>query len=187
MVAVNAIINVLMVIGVAGGIAYWIDRGGSGSKTRRVIAVVTFVLLSGVALSVVFAPERLERLLGLPEMLLTEVVEKSETTARGVVVSIVASAAIFIAANKLFDLAPDRWSLFTTLVGAAGAFVVYALLWGNRAIDDPVLRTVIATLVGALAGYLLGTVHHQWARLASGSAPEGLWARWRRPGCGRWA
>ena len=173
MVAVNAIINVLMVIGITGGIAFWIDRGGSGAKIRRVIAVVTFVLLSGVTLSVILAPERLERLLGLPEMLLTEVVEKSETTARGVVVSILGSAIIFIAANKLFDLAPDRWSLFTTLIGAAGAFVVYALLWGNRAIDDPVLRTVIATLVGALAGYLLGTVHHRWTRLAIGIGAGG--------------
>ena len=100
-------------------------------------------------------------------------VEKLETTARGVAVSILASAIIFIAANKLFDLAPDRWSLFTTLVGAAGTFVVYALLWGNRAIDDPVLRTVIATLVGALAGYLLGTVHQRWARLGIGIGAGG--------------
>ena len=95
-------------------------------------------------------------------------VEKLEDTARGVVVSIVASALIFIAANTLFDLAPDRWSVFTTLLGAGGAFVTFALLWGNRVIDDPVLRTVAATLLGALAGYLLGTVEHRWSRLATG-------------------
>ena len=168
MVAVNALINVLMVIGIAGGIALWIDRSGSASKTRRGIAVATFVVLCLAALSVLFAPAALAALLDVDDTLVTDVVEKLETTARGVVVSILASAVIFIAANKLFDLAPDRWSTYTTVVGAGGTLVVYALLWGNRAIDDPVLRTVIATLLGAVAGYLLGTVHHRWARLAIG-------------------
>ena len=155
MTVLTAVINVLMAIGIAFGVAFWIDRAGSGSRIRRTAAVLIGVVLGGATLWGVLA------------------VEKLETTARGVVVSILASAVIFIAANKLFDLAPGRWSVFTTVVGAGSAFVVYALLWGNRAIDHPVLRTVIATLLGAVAGYLLGTVQHKWARLAIGIGAGG--------------
>ena len=156
MTILAGVINVLMAIGIAVGVAVWIDRAGSGSRTRRVVAVAIGVVLGAATLWGVLA------------------VEKLETTARGVVVSILASAVIFIAANRLFDLAPDRWSVFTTVVGGGGAFVAFALLWGNRAIDDPVLRTVIATLLGAVAGYLLGTVHHRWARLAIGIGAGGI-------------
>ena len=150
MALVNTAISVLLAVGIGVGVGTWIDRGGAGSKVRRVVAAVTGLALGAATLWGVLT------------------VEKLDTTARGVVVSIVASAVIFIAANKLFDLAPDRWSVFTTLVGAGGAFVAYALLWGNRAIDDPVLRTLIATLIGAVAGYLLGTVQQRWSRLAIG-------------------
>ena len=52
--------------------------------------------------------------------------------------------------------------------------MVFALLWGNRAIDDPVLRTVVATLVGAVTGYLLGTVQERWTRLVIGIASGGV-------------
>ena len=147
---INAVINLLMAIGVAAGVAFWIDRSGQRSNARRAVAVVTGVVLGAVSLWGVIA------------------VEKLENTARGVVVSIVVSALIFVAANKLFDLTPDRWAGFTTLVGGGGAFLVYVLLWGNRAIDDPVLRTVIATLIGAVTGYLLGTIPGKWPRLAIG-------------------
>ena len=151
----NAIVNLLMAAGIGAGVAIWIGRGGQRSSDRRIVAVATGIVLAAVSLW------------GVIE------VEKLENTARGVVVSIVASALIFIAANKLFDLAPDRWAVFTTLVGGGGAFLVYALLWGNRAIDDPVLRTVIATLVGAVTGYLLGTVEEKWSRLAIGVVSGG--------------
>ena len=139
-----------MAAGIGVGAALWIYRGVKKSAARKVAAVTTGLVLGGASLWGVIA------------------VEKLENTARGVVVSIVASGLIFIAANKLFDLAPDRWSTFTTLVGGGGAFVTYALLWGNRAIDDPVVRTVVATLVGAVTGYLLGTVEERWSRLAIG-------------------
>ena len=151
----GVVINILMGAVIAVAAALWIDRAGPASKTRRAVALVVGIALGALSLWGVFA------------------VEKLETTARGVVVSILASALIFIAANKLFDLPPDRWSVFTTLVGAGGAFVVFALLWGNRAIDDPVLRTVVGTLVGAVAGYLLGTVQERWARLAIGIGAGG--------------
>ena len=151
----GVVINILMGAVIAVAAALWIDRAGPASKTRRAVALVVSIALGALSLWGVFA------------------VEKLETTARGVVVSILASALIFIAANKLFDLPPDRWSVFTTLVGAGGAFVVFALLWGNRAIDDPVLRTVVGTLVGAVAGYLLGAVQERWARLAIGIGAGG--------------
>ena len=151
----NALVNLLMAAGIGVGVAIWIGRGGRRSSGRRIVAVATGIALAAVSLW------------GVIE------VEKLENTARGVVVSIVASALIFITANKLFDLAPDRWAVFTTLVGAGGTFTVYALMWGNRAIDDPVLRTVIATLVGAVAGYLLGTVREKWSRLAIGIVTGG--------------
>ncbi|MCY4371015.1 MAG: sugar ABC transporter permease [bacterium] len=151
----GVVINILMGAVIAVAAALWIDRAGPASKTRRAVALVVGIALGALSLWGVFA------------------VEKLETTARGVVVSILASALIFIAANKLFDLPPDRWSVFTTLVGAGGAFVIFALLWGNRAIDDPVLRTVVGTLVGAVAGYLLGTVQERWARLAIGIGAGG--------------
>ena len=151
----NVVINLMMAVGVAVGITLWIGRGGRRSNARTAVGVATGLIVGALSLW------------GVVE------VEKLENTARGVVVSIVASALIFIAANKLFDLAPDRWSIFTTLVGGGSAFVAYALLWGNRAIDDPVLRTAIATLVGALAGYLLGTAKERWSRLTIGIATGG--------------
>ena len=149
--AINVAVNLLMALGVAGGTGMWIDRTGRRSRTRRVVAVAV-----GVAL-------------GVLSWWGIATVDKLETTAQGVVVSIVASGLIFVAANKLFDLAPDRWAIFTTLVGAAGSFAVFAMLWGNRVIDGPVLRTVVATLVGAAAGYLLGTVEQRILRLVIGA------------------
>ena len=147
---VNVVISALMSVGIGVGVFLWINRGGSSSKIRQALALVAGLLMGALSLWGVFA------------------VEKLETTARGVVVSILASALIFIAANKLFDLPPSRWSVFTTLIGGGAAFVVFALLWGNRAIDDPVLRTVAGTLIGALTGYLMGTVKDRRARLAVG-------------------
>ena len=147
----NTVINLLTAAGIGAGAAFLIYRGGGRSVTRRAVAALSGVVLGAASLWGVIA------------------VEKLETTARGVVVSIAASALIFIAANKLFDLTPDRWSVFTTLMGGGGAFLVYAMLWGNRAIDDPVLRTAAATLIGAAAGYLLGTVDGKRARLAIGT------------------
>ena len=147
----NVVVNLLMAIGVAGGAGLWIDRTGRRSRTRRIIAVVIGVALGALTWWGITS------------------VDKLETTATGVVVSILASGLIFIAANKLFDLAPERWAVFTTLVGAAVSFTVFGMLWGNRVIDGPVLRTVAATAIGAAAGYLLGTVERPLERLAIGA------------------
>ncbi|WP_420611440.1 hypothetical protein [Candidatus Spongiisocius sp.] len=148
----NVAVNLLMALGMAGGAGLWIDRTGRRSRTRRIIAVVVGVALGALTWWGITS------------------VDKLETTAAGVVVSILASGLIFIAANKLFDLAPERWAVFTTLVGAAVSFTGFAMLWGNRVIDDPVLRTVAATALGAVAGYLLGTVERPLERLAIGAA-----------------
>jgi alpha-glucoside transport system permease protein len=48
-----------------------------------------------------------------------------------VVVVVVASAALFVAANLLFDLAYDRWTLFNVIVGAISGFVGYFVLSAN--------------------------------------------------------
>ncbi|MYC85815.1 MAG: sugar ABC transporter permease, partial [Acidimicrobiia bacterium] len=147
----NVVVNLLMALGMAGGAGLWIDRTGRRSRTRRVIAVAVGVALGALTWWGITS------------------VDKLETTATGVVVSILASGLIFIAANKLFDLAPERWAVFTTLVGAAVSFTAFAMLWGNRVIDGPVLRTVAAAAIGAAAGYLLGTVERPLERLAIGS------------------
>ena len=73
----------------------------------------------------------------------------------GVVAAISISAIVFVGANKLFDLAPRRWSVFSALIGGGVNLAFFGLLWGNRLINDPVLTTVIATIVGGVAGYLL--------------------------------
>ncbi|MCY3538775.1 MAG: sugar ABC transporter permease [bacterium] len=144
-------INVLMALGVAGGVGLWIDRGGRRSQVRRILASVAGVVLGGLTLWGIYASDKLE------------------TTAQGVVVSIVASALIFIVANRLFDLAPDRWAVFTTLVGGSITLIVFVLMWGNRIFDQPVLRTVVATCIGAVAGYLLGTICQPLARIGIGA------------------
>jgi len=113
----NVVVNLLMALGMAGGAGLWIDRTGRRSRTRRVIAVVVGVALGALTWWGITS------------------VDKLETTATGVVVSILASGLIFIAANKLFDLAPERWAVFTTLVGAAVSFTAFAMLWGNRAVS----------------------------------------------------
>ena len=149
--AMSMAVNLLMALGMAGGAGLWIDRTGRPSRTRRIIAVVVGVALGALTWWGVTA------------------VDKLETTATGVVVSIIASGLIFIAANKLFDLAPERWAVFTTLVGGVASFTAFAMLWGNRVIDGPVARTVAATAIGAAAGYLLGTVERPVQRLAIGA------------------
>ena len=45
-----------------------------------------------------------------------------------VVVAVALSAALFVGANLLFDLAYDRWTLFNTIVGAITGFIVYGVL-----------------------------------------------------------
>ena len=70
----------------------------------------------------------------------------------GVVAAISVSAIVFVGANKLFDLAPRRWSIFSTLIGGGTTLAFFGLLWGNRLINQPVTTTIIAVVVGGAAG-----------------------------------
>jgi alpha-glucoside transport system permease protein len=45
-----------------------------------------------------------------------------------VAVAVILSAALFVGANLLFDLAYDRWALFNTIVGAICGFVLFGVL-----------------------------------------------------------
>lgn len=94
--------------------------------------------------------------------------DKVITTIIGVVVAVGVSGLLFVGANKLFDLAPRRWTIFGSLVGGATGFLAFLLLWGNRLIDQPVVITVIATAIGAAAGYLLTTNDQRETRLGIG-------------------
>lgn len=91
-------------------------------------------------------------------------------TAVSIVVTIVASAGLFIGANKLFDVAPRRWRWFMALIGGITGFAVFGTLWGNRLITEPVVNTVIGTAIGAAVGYLLGVVGDRRIRLVIGAA-----------------
>ncbi len=94
----------------------------------------------------------------------------------GVGVAVGGSALIFIGANKLFDLAPRGWRWFTTAIGATTGLVAFAILWGNRVIfqregmPPEWVWLLLAGLVGAVAGYLLGSLRDWWARMIVGAA-----------------
>ena len=147
----NWAVNLLTAALVAVGVAYLVNGGLRGRGPRRIAAAMLGLAAGAAALWGVAA------------------VEKLESTARGIVVSILLSGLLFIGANKLFDLAPTRWAIFRALVGGGGALAVFLLLWGNRAIDQPVLRTFIAVLIGAAGGYLLGVAEGKWRRLLIGA------------------
>jgi alpha-glucoside transport system permease protein len=87
----------------------------------------------------------------------------------GVTVAVVASAIIFVGANKLFDLAPRRWSIFSTLIGSGTSLAFFGLLWGNRLINQPVTTTIIAVVVGGAVGYLLSRTSDARMRLGIGA------------------
>jgi len=96
------------------------------------------------------------------------------STIVGVAVAVIGSGVIFIGANKLFDVAPRRWSWFTALVGGLTGLFTFSILWGNRVIESPVVWTVVATAIGTAMGYLLGSMTDMRARLAVGAAGGGV-------------
>jgi alpha-glucoside transport system permease protein len=91
------------------------------------------------------------------------------TTVLGIIAAVGISAIVFIGANKLFDLAPRSWSIFSALIGGLSALAVFGLLWGNRLIDQPVTVTAVAVVVGAAAGFALSMTAVQSLHLAIGA------------------
>ena len=91
-------------------------------------------------------------------------------TVVGVVGAIVISGIVFVGANKVFDLAPRRWSVFSTVIGATSMLAVFGLLWGNRLIDQPVAVTAVATLIGGATGFALSQTSSQRAHFVIGGA-----------------
>ena len=147
---INAIINVLMAAGIGFGAAIWIGRGGERSSVRRIAGVLVGAALGGGGpVGHVRGRETRGHRPGgrrLDRGKRTDLHRRQHPLRPGPGPLV-----------GLHDPAGRGWRLRDL-----------ALLWGNRVIDDPVLRTVAATLLGALAGYLLGTVEHRWSRLATG-------------------
>jgi alpha-glucoside transport system permease protein len=101
-------------------------------------------------------------------------IERIGATATAIFIAVFVSAALFIGTNRLFDVAPDRWPWFSTLLGGVGTFIVFALLWGNRVINNPPLWTIVGTVIGAGLGYLLGSTEKSQARLVIGAGGGAL-------------
>jgi ABC-type sugar transport system permease subunit len=85
----------------------------------------------------------------------------------GVVAAIGISGIIFVGVNMLFDAAPKRWSIFTTLLGAGTGLFVFLVLWGNRIVENPIYIAVGA-VVGGVVGYLLSVWEGAQSRLLIG-------------------
>ena len=86
----------------------------------------------------------------------------------GASAAVIISAIVFVGANKLFDLAPRRWSIFSALIGGSSSLLLFGLLWGNRLIEQPVIVTVVAVVIGAGAGYATSLVSDDMMRLGIG-------------------
>ena len=86
----------------------------------------------------------------------------------GASAAVIISAIVFVGANKLFDLAPRRWSVFSALIGGSSSLLLFGLLWGNRLIEQPIIVTVVAVVIGAGAGYGMSLVSDDMMRLGIG-------------------
>ncbi len=89
---------------------------------------------------------------------------KVHETLKAIVYAVGASALIFVGANKLFDLAPNRWNVYTTVLGAGGGLLLFSLLWGNRIIFNVETRGflpefVVGFLVCGAVGGAVGWLH----------------------------
>ncbi|MEA2011219.1 MAG: sugar ABC transporter permease [Actinomycetota bacterium] len=95
--------------------------------------------------------------------------EKVIITVVGIIAAVSVSAIVFIGINKIFDLAPRRWTLFSSLIGGVSSLIVFGLLWGNRLIDQPVTVTLVAGVIGTGAGYALSRSSSPSIHLAIGA------------------
>ena len=87
----------------------------------------------------------------------------------GASAAVIISAIVFVGANKIFDLAPRRWTWFSALMGGSSTLLVFGLLWGNRLIEPPILVTVIAVIIGTATGYGLSLASDPMVRLGVGT------------------
>jgi alpha-glucoside transport system permease protein len=101
-------------------------------------------------------------------------VDRIVGTVTAVVVAIGASALIFVGANKLFDLVPNRWRLFSAGVGAGLGATTFFVLYANELIALPGLWIAAGGLVGGLVGYLMGGSTDWTQRLAAGAGGGAL-------------
>lgn len=70
-------------------------------------------------------------------------------TALKIVVAVGISGALFVAANKLFDLAFSAWTRFCGAAGATVGFIGFLVLDGNRALRDLPASPWLWALIGA--------------------------------------
>lgn len=90
-------------------------------------------------------------------------------TLLGITAAVGVSAAFFIGTNKLFDQAAKRWPLFGALATGGATVGLFALLWGNGFLDQPVPATLIAAAVGAGLGTVVASTADPRRRLAVGA------------------
>ncbi len=83
--------------------------------------------------------DRVGRALASPEM------DKIADTLWAVALAVGGSAAVFVAANMLFDRSGKNWSQFSTAAGAAIGFVLFGVLDGNRLLQILGPRESVAT------------------------------------------
>ncbi len=86
----------------------------------------------------------------------------------GSAAAVIISAIVFVGANRIFDLAPRKWSAFSAVMGGGGSLLVFGLLWGNRLIEPPIITTVVAVVVGTATGYAISLASDPTMRLGIG-------------------
>ena len=144
-----------VIIAVVAGVAMWaLARVLPGAKAATMLQSPTAIVL-GVAYGALLLWGSLD-------------VDRVGSTMTAVFVAVFVSAALFIGVNRLFDLAPTNWSWFLAAVLGTMTLVVFAILWGNRVINNPLLWTVVATVVATGTGYLLGSNEGPQQRLTIG-------------------
>ena len=104
--------------------------------------------------------------------------EKLRGTAAGVTVAVVVSGVLFVGANLWFDQAESRWRRFGAITGAVVGLAVGTVLVGNRVLawkptpdlDLTPWLIVVATVAGAVFGYVFTGVEGRRARLVTAVA-----------------
>jgi ABC-type sugar transport system permease subunit len=159
---------VAAVIGAGGVVASLASWRSSPHSTARRVTITALGVLSALILWFLY---------------LTDVLVRA--TVQSVVIAIVVSAVVFVAANKWFDASLKDWRRFSALTGLIGGAAIAGLLVGNRnmglftgsgdALVDRslVLVPVVAVLCGAL-GIALSAVKKQPTKAIVGAVGGGV-------------